>query len=362
MPPSPVMSQWLWGAAAGLVAHLSILWWGLKRNHRRNEETLLPTLGYGNAITIFRGILTSLLAGFLFIPEPATVLAWLPALLYTIAAISDYFDGLVARLTNHSTMLGELLDMEFDGLGLLIAIGVAIRYGQLPFWYLLLGLGRQLFILGIWMRHRRGLSTFDLTPSENRRIIAGFQMGFISVILWPILTPPLTTMACILFSLPLAASFGRDWLVVSQQIRPESAAYAQMRGWGKWILEEGGALTCRVLGATICAVICWQVWPTFGEWTSLLSQLQPVAFQQFWRLLLMLSPISLFMLLTGVMSRLAALSLLPLVFSALLVIGEITVFNGALFASLVWVMHFGGGPFALWTPEETLLRKRAGDA
>ena len=89
---------------------------------------------------------------------------------------------------------------------ILIAIGLAIQYGQLPVWYLILGLGRQLFIFGIWVRQRMGLPVYDLPPSDNRRVIAGFQMGFISVMLWPVFAPPLMTLACILFSIPLLIS------------------------------------------------------------------------------------------------------------------------------------------------------------
>ena len=171
------------------------------------KRILLPTLGYGNGLTLTRGLAICLLAGFLFSPRPPGLLAWVPALLYTLSSIIDYLDGYVARVTGHSTVLGEILDMEFDGLGMLVAITVAIQYGQLPWWYLILGLGRQLFIGGIWLRNRLHKPIYEMTPSENRRLIAGFQMGFMTVILWPIFSPPTTTLACVLFSIPLAGSF-----------------------------------------------------------------------------------------------------------------------------------------------------------
>lgn len=362
---SPKTSLWMWGALSGLIAHLGILWWGLKRNHRRNERRLLPTLGYGNGITITRGVLISLLAGFLFIPEPTTALAWLPALFYTTASILDYLDGYVARLTNHTTILGEVLDMEFDGLGLLIAIGVAIRYGQLPPWYLLLGFGRQLFLLGIWIYQQRGLPTYELTESANRRIIAGFQMGFISVILWPVLTPPLTTIICILFSIPLTASFGRDWLVVSGRIDPTSERYVAWRKQGKALLEGWGPFFCRLVGSAICGQLIWAGWPTFLGWNSFVNEIDPVGFQYGWRLLLWVSPLVVFTFLLGILSRVSAIFLLVLAFSSLLMSGHALSFapatlNVLLLVTLVWVLQFGGGYYSLWRPEETVLRRRAG--
>ncbi len=377
---SNTTSRWIWGALMGLVAHLGILWWGLDRNHRRNEPTLLTTLGYGNGITILRGVLISLLAGFLFISEPTTALAWLPAIFYATASILDFLDGYVARLTNHTTILGEVLDMEFDGLGILIAIGVAIRYGQLPPWYLILGFGRQLFLLGIWLRQRRGLPTFELTESGNRRIIAGFQMGFISVILWPILTPPLTTIICILFSIPLAASFGRDWLVVSGHFDPASEIYMKWRQRGKSLLEGWGPLACRVVGTAICGQMIWVGWPSFGSWMPFVSEIEPMGFQFGWRLLLWVSPFIVVAFLLGILSRLCALLLLVPAFSDLLAIGPVYFFNllsmnastsdsllpnlmtsnVLLLIALVWVLQFGGGTLALWAPEESVLHRRAG--
>lgn len=362
---SSTTSLWMWGAFFGLVTHFGILWWGLKRNYRPNEETLLPTLGYGNGITVARGVLVSLLAGFLLIPEPTTAVAWLPAIFYSIACILDYLDGYVARLTNHATILGEMLDMEFDGLGMLIAIGVAIRYGQLPYWYLFLGFGRQLFLFGIWLWHRRGLPTFELTESENRRIIAGFQMGFVCVILWPILTPPLTTIVCLLFSIPLTASFGRDWLVVSGAIDPISDTYQRWRAFGKSILEGWGPLICRMLGSAICGQLIWATWPTFTEWTSFLSGIEPFGFQLGWRLSLWLSPLFTLAFLLGIQSRVAAFFLLVPAFSELLNYGpsflmNLLTSNVILVITLVWVLQFGGGVWALWAPEESILRRRAG--
>lgn len=76
----------------------------------------------------------------------------------------DFFDGFVARYTSRETRLGAILDIEFDGLGILIAVGLAIQYGHLPPWYLILGMARQLFILGIWLRRRLGKPVRELPP------------------------------------------------------------------------------------------------------------------------------------------------------------------------------------------------------
>ena len=105
--------------------------------------------GLGYSATRFA---LGLLAGFVFLPQPSGGLAWLPALLYTLAIMADYLDGYFARLTHHATVLGEILDIEFDALGILMATSLAVHYGQLPWWYLPIGLSRYLFLFGIWWR------------------------------------------------------------------------------------------------------------------------------------------------------------------------------------------------------------------
>jgi CDP-diacylglycerol--glycerol-3-phosphate 3-phosphatidyltransferase len=169
--------RWVIVAACVLAYELGLLWRGLKDNHRPDEARLLPTLGVGNVLTMVRGLALGLLAGFIFLPWPSGRLAWLPALLYTLAILTDYFDGYLARITHHATVLGETLDIEFDALGILVATSLAVHYHQLPWWYLLIGFSRYLYLSGIWWRKRRGQPVNDLPPSVHRRIIAGTQMG-----------------------------------------------------------------------------------------------------------------------------------------------------------------------------------------
>ena len=176
-----------WAILAGfvLLGELGLLWYALPHNHRADEATLLPTFGAGNWLSLFRGMLLGLLAGFLVLPRPQLgvdgLLAWVPMLLYTVAAISDMFDGYLARLTHHGTVLGEFLDMELDGLGTLLASALAVQYGVLPWFFLLLGPARQFFLAGMWVRTRRGLPNHNLPHSDYRRVAAGLQLSLIHI-------------------------------------------------------------------------------------------------------------------------------------------------------------------------------------
>jgi len=216
-----------WLILSGLVTAYQL--WLLRRslvfNHRIGEKALLPALGLGNSFTLTRGLLFAGLTGFLLSPRPPGDLAWIPAGLYTAGVVIDFLDGYAARMTNHVTKLGEILDMSMDGWGMLVASILAVQYGQVPAWYILVGLARYLFLFGLWIWNKMGWKTCDLPANGARRPFAGLQMGFAFIMLWPIFTPPGTHTAAVIFSIPFLINFLLDWLVVSGLIQPFSGKF-----------------------------------------------------------------------------------------------------------------------------------------
>ena len=351
---------WLGWAALIMLLELAILWLMLPNNHPPTSNRLLPTFGNGTNLTLACGLLLFLVAGFLFAPRPPGWLAWLPALLYTVARLIDYVDGYVARITHHETKLGGMLDMELDGFGVLIAILLGIQYGTLPLWYLPLALSRQLFILGIWLRQRRGLPVYEMTPSGNRRIVAGYQTAFLSWALWPSFQPPLSMVAATVFALPLLASFGRDWLVVSGALDPASARYQRGRIVIKDYLEGWLPLLARMVSFVLGVTLLWVEVPDFPTW---LPHLQTVGWTSptawLW-LLSIICGLALVASLLGVVGRLAALPLMVLAWLDVSANGLSWSGNVWLFIAAVIITHAGSGRFALWRPEEAILHTRPG--
>src|SRR5690606_22391410 len=178
--------RWALLAAAVLAYEAWTLRRGLAANHRPGEKSLLPGLGAANRLTLLRGAMLALMAGFLFAPWSGGWLAWAPAALYGAIVLLDGLDGAVARLTGQPTRLGEMLDLELDALGMLVAPLLGVWYGQLPPWFLLVSAARYLFVLGLWWRRRRGLPIYELPPSHRRRSLAGLMMGCTGVVLWPV--------------------------------------------------------------------------------------------------------------------------------------------------------------------------------
>jgi CDP-diacylglycerol--glycerol-3-phosphate 3-phosphatidyltransferase len=245
--------------------------------------------------------------------------------------------------------------MEFDALGVLIATLLAVEYSQLPWWYLLLGLARYLFVFGMWWLKRQGKPVYDLVPSTNRRIIAGFQMSFTSVMLWPLFSPPATMLAGALFALPFTAGFIRDWLVVSGCIDPASRPYLEamrtvadvMTGWLPVLLRLAVVIVMIAPGGVFDRMALFSL--PGG------SIPQPTALA-----IGIAAAVASAMLTLGVAGRLAALGLLAIACVDILARG-LDPANGLVLAGTVAIMLLGTGVFSIWRPEDALLNRRAGE-
>jgi CDP-diacylglycerol--glycerol-3-phosphate 3-phosphatidyltransferase len=186
-------------------------------------------LGAATHLTLLRGLLVSLVAGFALLPASGVV-RWLPAGLYTAAAVADRMDGILARRLGLFTPLGAQLDGATDALGLLVAPLVAVTWGRLPPWYLAVGGAYYAYEAGIWWRRRRGLPAHPerVLPKPATRFFAGAQMVLVCVALAPVLDPAVTRAAGTLLMAPTLALFGRDWLIViGRSRRPGVAAAAR---------------------------------------------------------------------------------------------------------------------------------------
>lgn len=101
-----------------------------------------------NLITAFRLLLTALLA-ILLMFEQKSGIAFLCCLLFTIAAVTDWVDGYLARRFKAVTNLGKLMDPLADKLLVTTALIMLIPLGRLPAWVALVILSRELMVTGL---------------------------------------------------------------------------------------------------------------------------------------------------------------------------------------------------------------------
>ncbi|OAH99706.1 CDP-alcohol phosphatidyltransferase family protein [Methylomonas methanica] len=229
--------QWMILASLIWAYVCRCVWRRLPLNRASAKAPLYCSLGWGNRLTIVRGGCIALTGGFLFMQQTLASYMWLPALCYTLAAILDRLDGFAARRSGQVSLLGNELDIRFDALGLVIAPLLAIGLGKLHISYLLLSMAYYVYRWGLHRRSLRGLPLHALPENPLRRTLAGFQMAFVAVALWPLLDPELTVIAGIAFMLPVLFGFAADWWVVCGALTPQ--AYERLADWSDQFFQPG---------------------------------------------------------------------------------------------------------------------------
>lgn len=189
---------------------------GSLKNEYESPRTRQLTLA--SYLTVSRGVAAVLLAGFVAIGQPAGVSAWLPVVLFAVAAAVDGFDGVIARATDSVTALGARLDGEMDALALLVGSLVVVRFGQAPVVFLAVGLARYAFVGARWFRTARGRTVDSLPPRWSRKLLGAFMMVVIFLTLMPVLPPSVARPLAVVAMIPFLAGFVRDWLLVTGRL------------------------------------------------------------------------------------------------------------------------------------------------
>ena len=322
-------------------------------NHRENTVQVLPSLGWGNRLTLVRGLCIALMAGFIVSPKPQGLLEWLPALLYAGASIGDYFDGYIARKTDYVTQLGKRLDIEYDSFGMLCVITLGIIYGALPIWYLFVALARYIFLVAMWLRKKMGKANHRMHESIHRRLLAGLQMGFLTVVLLPILPKKAIVQCSYLFGGSIILSFLRDWLVVQGVIQPKDIHYQYFR---QLIYRSIACYVPCILRPFITVILILYVYKpsSLSTWTAGAD----MGFLDIYPYMQGFSLLCCGLLLLGVVGRSCAIVLIGAVFLNIHILGLNDV-HVALLLACSFICLFGSGIGSLWKGEDRFILTRS---
>ncbi len=324
-----------------------VLWKGLEHNSGPSGS-LREDIGVANGITLFRGWLIAVTAGVLTLqgagalPARGTLVAWIPAVIYTLSLILDAFDGFIARKTGSVTLLGRLLENEYDSLGVLVlALYISATGRGYPF-IALVGLARYLFVFGMWARRRLGLKTHGLSHTQSGKVIAGIMMGYLSAGLWPLFADTYFSVAGMLFFIPFAGGFLRDWLVVCGTINLDSNRYKRLSAWFMSATFEVFPVFLR---ATMVGMLIWLAIVLEG----------PSA---------MLVALAVFLGL-GAGGRAVAIAAAVLIAAGVVPTGvdgagsgPVSSIEPAMFVLFLLIFLCGTGRFSLWQPETRIFGKR----
>ncbi len=135
------------------------------------------------AITYLRIVLTPVVMALIMAGDRVSWATPVAAVLFAIAALTDFFDGRLARRWKQTTTLGTFLDTTADKLlvsGVLIAL---VAVDRASIWVAFIIIGRELLILGL----RGVVSASDGTvmrPSIWGKLKANVQFIAIFLAIW----------------------------------------------------------------------------------------------------------------------------------------------------------------------------------
>jgi CDP-diacylglycerol--glycerol-3-phosphate 3-phosphatidyltransferase len=129
--------------------------------------------------------LLSILRALLVIPFLAVMLSDVPhsrlwgGLIILFAALTDKLDGMLARKFNEITEWGKILDPLADKIGVAAVALVLFWLGDIPSWFLLALLGRDLLIFsgGMYLKSR-----FGIVAASN--LMGKWTIGVVSIALF----------------------------------------------------------------------------------------------------------------------------------------------------------------------------------
>ena len=133
------------------------------------------TLSHPNTLTLFRIAVIPIIVVLMLYPN--RISTWIAALLFSAAAITDYFDGYFARRFGLVSNLGKVMDPVADKLLASSAFIMLASLGWVPAWIVCIIIGREIAVTGL--RNIIAEKGEDVSASNLGKYKTGFQIAAI---------------------------------------------------------------------------------------------------------------------------------------------------------------------------------------
>jgi CDP-diacylglycerol---glycerol-3-phosphate 3-phosphatidyltransferase len=110
-------------------------------------RTTSKIMNLPNSLTMLRIAAIPLIAALLM--SPTQTAGFWAAIVFALAAITDWLDGYLARRMGIVTVFGKFLDPIADKLIVMAAMIMILPFGRVPAWMVLVILGREIIITGL---------------------------------------------------------------------------------------------------------------------------------------------------------------------------------------------------------------------
>ena len=174
----------------------------------------MTNINLPNKITLFRIFIVPLIIVFLVKPSPLYSLV--AAILFGIAAATDWLDGHLARTTGQVTTLGKLLDPIADKILILSALIPLVGLERVPAWLATILIGREIAVGGV-----RSLAAADglvIAAGKWGKYKTGFEIAAMEFLIlnWDLKFIEFQTigMICLLVAMVFSISAAVEYFLV----------------------------------------------------------------------------------------------------------------------------------------------------
>ena len=102
-----------------------------------------------NKLTLIRVAMVPVFVVFLMVDFELPYTKWIALALFIVAAVTDFFDGMIARKYNLVTNFGKFMDPLADKLLVCSALICFVELNRLPAWMVVIIIGREFIISGL---------------------------------------------------------------------------------------------------------------------------------------------------------------------------------------------------------------------
>ncbi|MDX9789093.1 MAG: CDP-diacylglycerol--glycerol-3-phosphate 3-phosphatidyltransferase [Desulfobacterales bacterium] len=139
------------------------------------SDKIRDILKHPNTLTLFRIIVVPGIVVLLMFPNGFS--AFVAALLFSAAAITDYFDGFYARQRGMESELGKIMDPVADKLLVSCTLIMLSSLNWIPAWIVCVIIGREIAVTGL--RNIISGKGEDISASSLGKYKTGFQIAAI---------------------------------------------------------------------------------------------------------------------------------------------------------------------------------------
>lgn len=170
-------------------------------------------MNIANKITVFRLLMVPIFMFTYLNTESGHII---PLAIFSIAAISDFFDGYLARSRNLVTTFGKFLDPLVDKILVLSAFIMFIEKGLVPSWGVVIIVAREFMVTGLRIIAASDSITIAASPLGKLKTIS--QFASIVIILGQFFTTNILGIISFYIAVFLTIISGLDYILKNKKI------------------------------------------------------------------------------------------------------------------------------------------------